>query len=165
MGSITSVLYTMATSLYSDTSCVFKKIIPLTTVNCPDKLNSKVKFMTKSQIPHDLDKIFEALAHEHRRNIMYVLGLQPYSIHHLASMRNLSLPAIHKHIKILKAANLIKDKKIGRTHFLTLNRESLRTLQEWLMQFHAYWGNNEETLENYTKYLNERKQMKGGDKK
>ena len=120
--------------------------------------------MTVAHIPHELDKVFEALANEHRRDIVYVLGLQPYSISQLASMRNLSLPAIHKHIKILKAAGLIVDKKIGRIHFLTLNRESLRTLQDWLMQYHAYWGSNDETLENYAQYLS-KKPMKGGEKK
>lgn len=121
--------------------------------------------MTETHIPHDLDKIFEALANEHRRDIVYVLGLQPYSISQLASMRDLSLPAIHKHIKILEDACMINAKKIGRTHFLTLNRQSLRGLQEWLMQYHAYWGSNEETFENYAKYLTDKKPMKGGEKK
>jgi len=121
--------------------------------------------MRKPFIPRDLDTIFEALANEHRRNIIYVLSLQPYAIHQLASLRNLSLPAIHKHIKILKTSHLVQDKKIGRTHFLTLNRDALRLLQEWLMQYHVYWGNNEETLDNYANYLHERKPKKGGDKK
>lgn len=121
--------------------------------------------MTKTHIPHDLDKVFEALANEHRRDIVYVLGLQPHSITQLASLRGLSLPAIHKHIKILEEAGMIVRKKIGRTHFLTLNRQSLRGLQDWLMQYHAYWGSGEETLENYAKYLDDRKPMKGGEKK
>lgn len=121
--------------------------------------------MTETHIPHDLDKVFEALANEHRRDIIYVLGLQPYSINQLASLRGLSLPAIHKHIKILKAADLLLEKKIGRTHFLTLNRRSLRGLQDWLSQYHAYWGSDEETLENYAKYLADKKPMKGGEKK
>jgi len=111
-------------------------------------------------IPNELDKVFEALANEHRRDIIYVLGLQPYSIHQLALMRGLSLPAIHKHVKILKAAEVIIEKKVGRTHFLTLNRNSLRVLQEWLMQYQTYWGSNTETLENYTKFLNSKKRRK-----
>ncbi len=109
--------------------------------------------MTETHILQDLDKVFEALASKHRREIIYALGLQPHSISQLASMRDLSLPAIHKHIKILEEASVIVRKKIGRTHFLTLNRRSLRGLQEWLMQYHAYWGSDEETLENYAKYL------------
>ena len=120
--------------------------------------------MTKIHNPQDLDNVFEALANKHRREIIYVLSLQPCSIHQLASMRGLSLPAIHKHIKVLEKGGMIIRKKIGRTNFLALNRESLRGLQDWLMQYHAYWGSSEETLENYAQYL-DRYKTKNKEKK
>jgi len=109
--------------------------------------------MTVKHPPKDLDDIFEALANKHRREIIYVLSLQPCSISGLAEKRDLSLPAIHKHIKILEKAGLIKRKKVGRTNFLALRRKSLRVLQDWVTQYHTYWGNDEETLENYVQYL------------
>jgi DNA-binding transcriptional ArsR family regulator len=109
--------------------------------------------MTKINEQQDLDNVFEALANKHRREIIYVLSLQPCSISKLASMRNLSLPAIHKHIEILEKGGLIIRKKIGQTNFLTLNRAGLRGLQDWVMQYHTYWGNDEATLENYAQYL------------
>ena len=111
-----------------------------------------------------LDKIFEALGNQHRREIIYALSLQPHAISQLAAFRGLSLPAIHKHIKILEHAGLILSKKIGRTHFLTINRLALQNLQEWLMQYHAYWGNNNEIHTNYEQYL-KKKSVKGGEKK
>ena len=101
----------------------------------------------------DLDKVFEALANKHRREIIYVLSLQPCSLSQLASMRGLSLPALHKHIKVLENADMIIRKKVGRTNFVTLNRKSLRGLQDWVMQYHTYWGSDKETLENYAQYL------------
>ena len=115
---------------------------------------------TKRYKPQDLDNVFEAFANKHRREIIYVLGLQPCSISYLASIRGLSLPAIYKHIKILEKAEMLIRKKIGRTNFLTLNRESLRGLQDWLVQFRTYWGSNEETLENYAQYLGRDKTKK-----
>lgn len=128
--------------------------------------------MTRAKDPQDLDKVFEALAHKHRREIIYALSLQPYSISKLASMRHLSLPAIHKHIKVLENADLLLRKKTGQTNFLTLNRKSLRRLQGWIMQYHPYWGNDEETLENYAKYLVKKdpptlklRRARGGEKK
>ena len=54
-----------------------------------------------------LDSVLEALANPHRREIVYVLGLQPCAISQLARMRGLSLPAIHKHVKILENAGLV----------------------------------------------------------
>ena len=113
----------------------------------------KLSFMSKQQDAQALDDAFEALANKHRREIIYVLSLQPCSISRLAAMRHLSLPAIHKHIKILEKGGMINRKKIGRTNYLALNRKSLRGLQDWLLQYHPYWGSDEETLENYAQYL------------
>src|SRR5690242_4260606 len=88
--------------------------------------------MVKSQRPQDLDNVFEALANKHRREIIYVLSLQPCSISKLAFLRNLSLPAIHKHIAVLEKGGMVTRRKVGQTNFLTLNRESLHGLQDWL---------------------------------
>lgn len=121
--------------------------------------------MNDLPIPQDLDIVFQALANKHRREIMYILGLQPCTISKLASSIELSLPAIHKHIKILENAGMIGRKKIGRINVITLNKQSLRGLQDWLMRYHAYWGNNEETLENYTYYFEKTKQRKEVKKK
>src|SRR3989344_7921763 len=115
--------------------------------------------MTKISNSKELDKIFEAFANRHRREIVYALSLQPCSISRLAEIRNFTLPAIYKHIKILKKAKLVLERKIGRIHFLSLNRDSLIVLQDWLAQYHPFWGNNSETLKNYEKYL------KGGENK
>ncbi len=105
---------------------------------------------------NDLDAIFEALANKHRRAIVYAVGLQPHSITQLADMRDLSLPAIHKHIKILESAGLIVRRKMGRTNFLTLNPRSVQVLQDWLQQYHTYWGSDKASLQNYANYLEEK---------
>jgi DNA-binding transcriptional ArsR family regulator len=86
-------------------------------------------------------------------HLVYVLGLHPCSIARLAGMRGLSLPAIHKHLKVLEGAGMIRRHKRGRATYLTLNRQSLQELQDWVAQFHPYWGSDEATLENYDGYL------------
>ena len=93
--------------------------------------------MTKTQNSRDLDNVFEALANKHRREIIYVLSLQPCSISKLAFLRHLSLPAIHKHIEVLEKGRMVTRRKIGQTNFLTLNRESLRGLQDWLIRINT----------------------------
>jgi len=100
-----------------------------------------------------LDQVLEAVANPHRREILRVLGLQPCAIHQLAQMRALSLPAIHKHLKVLEFAGLITRHKQGRTTYLTLNRRPLAQLQEWVGQFHPYWGADGATHENYLDHL------------
>ena len=93
--------------------------------------------MVESNKPQDLDNVFEALANKHRREIIYVLSLQPCSISKLAFLRNLSLPAIHKHIEILEKGGLVTRRKIGQTNFLTLKSESLRGLQDWVIRINT----------------------------
>lgn len=101
-----------------------------------------------------LDRIFVALGNQHRRDIVYHLSLQPASISELAESLKLSLPAMNKHIAILEDAKLLQRKKSGRSNFLALNRTALLTLHSWLAQYHAYWGSNEESLDNYIKRMN-----------
>ena len=96
-----------------------------------------------------LDQVLAALASKKRREIVYTLGLQPASIGQLAKQQRSSLPAIHRHIKLLEKAKLVQRKKSGRVNFLALDRTGLLLVQVWIHQYHAYWGTNEETLENY----------------
>jgi len=97
----------------------------------------------------DLSRVFDALANEHRREIMRLLALQPRSISQLAELRGLSLPAIHKHVQMLEEAAMVSRRKLGRTNFLALEREPLSRLQAWTRQFHPWWGTDRETLVNY----------------
>jgi DNA-binding transcriptional ArsR family regulator len=96
-----------------------------------------------------LNQVLDAVAKPHRQDILRVLGLHPCAINQLARMRRLSLPAIHKHVKVLEEAGLITRRKQGRTTFLTLNRRPLAQLQEWVNQFYPYWGSDDATYENY----------------
>ena len=96
-----------------------------------------------------LDQVLAALANEKRRRIVYSLGLQPASIGQLAKRERSSLPAIHRHLKVLEKAKLVRRTKSGRVNFLALDRTGLLLMQDWIAQYHAYWGTEEETLENY----------------
>jgi DNA-binding transcriptional ArsR family regulator len=96
-----------------------------------------------------LDHVFNALAHAKRRGMLNTLAYRPATVSQLATEQKLSLPAMHKHIRTLEAAQLIERKKVGRTNFVALNPQSLKTAQDWLAQFHTEWVGKGETLENY----------------
>jgi len=104
-------------------------------------------------VAEDLDRLFAALGNRHRREMVDLLGLQPYSISRLAQLRGVSLPAMNKHVRILESAGLVTRRKFGRTTFLTLDRSAIRALQGWLGTFHAYWGTEKETLDNYERFM------------
>lgn len=109
--------------------------------------------MTTGETDDALDRTLVALANPHRRDIVHLVGLQPWAVSRLAQRRALSLPAIHKHIAILVEAGLVTRHKRGRTTYLTLNRQPLKALQDWVGHFHTYWGSEQASYENYASHL------------
>ena len=107
---------------------------------------------TKSPL---LDELFGALSNEKRRDMLHLLALHPATVKQLADRHGLSLPAMHKHIRVLEGAKLILRKKVGRTNFIALNRSSLKLVQAWAMQYRTDWGNDQESLENYIAFMRE----------
>jgi DNA-binding transcriptional ArsR family regulator len=106
-----------------------------------------------SDVHDQLDRLFTALGNRHRREMLQLLALHPHSISQLAAARGLSMPAINKHVRVLEEAGMIRRRKFGRTTFLAIDRSALLNLQDWLAQYHAYWGTERETLENYEPFL------------
>src|ERR1700722_12242532 len=102
-----------------------------------------------------LDTVLESLANQKRRGIVHDLSLQPATVGQLAQHYELSLPAIHKHIRNLEKAKLIIRKKSGRTNFIALNQKTLGIVQNWIMQYQTSWGNPQATLDNYISRMQE----------
>ena len=107
----------------------------------------------------DLSPVFDALANDHRRAIVHAVALQPQSISYLADLRGLSLPAIHKHVRVLEDAAIVRRRKVGRTNYLSLERAPLQRLAAWVGGFHPWWGTDGESLENYAAYLDKNPEM------
>lgn len=109
-------------------------------------------------VPYDspqLDSVLDALANQKRRGIIHDLSLHPATVGQLARRHELSLPAIHKHIRALEDAKLIIRKKAGRTNFVALDNGTLGLAQNWITQYQTAWGNAEATLENYISRMQE----------
>ncbi len=100
-----------------------------------------------------LSTTFSALANDHRREMVRLVALQPRSISSLAEVRGLSLPAIHKHVRVLEEAGLVRRRKVGRTNYLALGRRPLVELRTWVDGFEPGWGTDDETLTNYATHL------------
>jgi DNA-binding transcriptional ArsR family regulator len=102
-----------------------------------------------------LDTVLSALAHTKRRGILHDLALSPATVTTLARDHDLSLAAIHKHIRILEKAELIIRRKAGRTNFVALKHQGLTLAQSWIMQYQTSWGSDAASLENYIARMQE----------
>ena len=96
-----------------------------------------------------LDDIFTALGNPTRRAIVNTLAFRPATVTQLASENDVSLQAIHRHIRVLEQADLLQRRKVGRVNFVAQKRTGLRLAQEWVNQYHIEFGNDNEVLSNY----------------
>ena len=111
--------------------------------------------MNTSPTSLGLDKTFNALSNSKRRGIVHDLSLSPATISQLARNHGSTLPAIHKHIRLLEDAQLIKRKKVGRTNFVALKPDSIALAQTWMMQYKTEWARGNASLTNYIARMQE----------
>lgn len=76
--------------------------------------------------------ILIALADPTRCRIVEILHDGPQPVHVLAGSFKISRPAISRHLRVLKQAKLISEKKTGRENRYALNAEKLKPIADWL---------------------------------
>lgn len=72
-----------------------------------------------------LDRIFEALASQPRREILAYLAEQELTTTKLAKRFAMSAPAISRHLSVLENAGLVQSERRGQFVYYRINRDSL----------------------------------------
>jgi DNA-binding transcriptional ArsR family regulator len=98
-----------------------------------------------------LDTAYAALADPTRRAILARLALGEASVREIAEPFPISGPAISRHLKVLEDAQLISRRKQGQTHILSLNPAGLKSAQEWLDYYRAFWTGAFDRLDQHLK--------------
>ena len=89
--------------------------------------------------PVHLDRTLLALADPTRRAILHRLTAGEARVTDLAAPFAMSLNAVSKHIRLLERASLVRRRKSGREHLLSLNPEPLEEAATWMAQQRAFW--------------------------
>jgi len=97
--------------------------------------------------PHDLDRVFHALADPTRRAMLQALSGGEHNIRSLAEPFSMSFAGASKHVKVLETAGLVQRRIQGRSHYCRLRPERLRQAQEWLAYYERFWTRRLDTLE------------------
>jgi DNA-binding transcriptional ArsR family regulator len=86
------------------------------------------------------DAAFSALADPTRRAVLDLLrkGSQPAG--QIARSFPISRPAVSRHLRMLRRANLVQEQRSGRHRFYRLNPEPLRAVDRWLAQYRIFWN-------------------------
>jgi DNA-binding transcriptional ArsR family regulator len=86
-----------------------------------------------------LDTAFAALADPTRRAILARLASGEATVGELGEPFPISAPAISRHLKVLEEAKLIARTRHGQQLICRLNPEGLKSAQEWLDHYRAFW--------------------------
>src|SRR6185312_15479493 len=91
---------------------------------------------------HDhLSQTFAALADPTRRAMLARLSKGEASVSHLAKpfLKDMSLPAVTKHLKVLERAGLVTKTRDAQWRPCKLNGLPLKDVSRWMDQYRMFW--------------------------
>ena len=90
-------------------------------------------------VTYSPEATFNALADPTRRAVLDLLrqGSQPAG--RIAQAFPVSRPAISKHLRLLRRAHLVQERRQGRHRFYHLNPAPLKAVDSWLEHYRVFW--------------------------
>lgn len=101
-----------------------------------------------------LSATFSALADPTRRAILVRLAAGPATVNELAEPFTLSLPAVSKHLKVLRNAGLLSQGRDAQRRPCQLEAERLQEVATWAERFRANWEEGFARLDELLEQLN-----------
>jgi len=93
--------------------------------------------------------VFQAIADPTRRAILDRLRLGPAPVNSLASGFPVSRPAISKHLRILREADMVREERHGRERVYQLHPERLKEIDDWILAYRDFWQSSLNRLKSY----------------
>jgi len=90
---------------------------------------------------------FAALAEPTRRRIVEMLARGPLSVGEIASRFTISASAVSQHLKVLRAARLVRSRVAAQQRIYELDTEGLAEIESWLDGVGPLWRKRLEALE------------------
>jgi ArsR family transcriptional regulator, arsenate/arsenite/antimonite-responsive transcriptional repressor len=81
---------------------------------------------------------WKALSDDNRREILLLLKKKDMTPTEVVEHFNFTLPAVSAHLRVLKEADLIREKKMGKNRFYSLNRDKSLELIKFLEEMYDY---------------------------
>ena len=76
-------------------------------------------------------------------------------------LKEMSLPAVTKHLRVLEEAGLITKGRDAQFRPCRLNAPALKDASDWMEQYRVYWEESFDRLGAYLKTVTSEKQTKG----
>ena len=110
-----------------------------------------------------LSQTFSALADPTRRALLARLSDGDASVGNLAKpfLKEMSLPAVTKHLKVLEQAGLITKGRDAQFRPCRLNAPALKDASDWMEQYRVFWEESFDRLGAYLKTVTAKDRKKG----
>jgi DNA-binding transcriptional ArsR family regulator len=118
------------------------------------------RYLFNQMVKHSrttLDRTFAALADPTRRRLLQHLARGEQCVTRLAGPHAMSLPAVSKHLRVLEKAGLIRRRRDGRIHRLTLEARPMKQAGRWIEEYRQYWEGSFDRLDDYLQALQTKK--------
>jgi DNA-binding transcriptional ArsR family regulator len=114
-------------------------------------------------MPDTLSQTFAALADPTRRAMLARLSRGEANVSDLAKpfLKDMSLPAVTKHLKVLERAGLITKTREAQWRPCKLNADAFRDVADWMELYRAFWEESFDRLGAYLKTVTAKKKAKG----
>lgn len=110
-----------------------------------------------------LSQTFSALADPTRRAMLARLSLGEANVSDLAKpfLKEMSLPAVTKHLKVLEKAGLVTKTRDAQWRPCKLNGEAFKDVADWMDHYRIFWEESFDRLDEYLKTVTAKKNLKG----
>lgn len=84
--------------------------------------------------------VYAAIADPTRRQLIRLLAdAEELPLHELTSQFQMGRTAVSKHLAILKDADLVIARRVGRETRYRLNAKPLQEIQDWVSYYEGFW--------------------------
>ncbi|MGE7093674.1 ArsR/SmtB family transcription factor [Lysinibacillus sp. NPDC048646] len=84
--------------------------------------------------------VYDAVADPTRRKLLRMLAdVEELPLHELTVHFQMGRTAVSKHLAILKAADLVIARRVGRETRYRLNAAPLKEIQDWVSFYEGFW--------------------------
>jgi DNA-binding transcriptional ArsR family regulator len=87
-----------------------------------------------------VNETFYAIADPTRRSILDLVRRQERSAGEIAQRFPVSRPAIAKHVRVLKQAGLLRERRQSTLRLYSIDAGALQRVDEWLAPYRLYWS-------------------------
>ena len=84
--------------------------------------------------------VFHAIADPTRRAILDALRCQERSAGDLAGLFPVSRPAVSRHLRVLRRAGLVRERRVAQSRLYSLEPAPLREVERWMEHYRVFWA-------------------------